>query len=116
MSYLGTASLQNSTAVSGVIESGVYSAAAAHDSDAEDSVHNDSKDQPELTVQQSVVDALPCSCYECPVKFETIRELTAHLMMHAMLKPFSCGRCLQPFAEADETKQHFNNSCSLLSS
>ena len=56
------------------------------------------------------------SCRECPVMFESIRDLTAHLMMHAMLKPFSCGHCLQPFSEADETKQHFYNTCSLLHS
>ena len=81
-------------------------------SDTDDSVH--SEDQPEQTVQQSDVDAMSCSCYECPVKFESIRELTAHLMMHAMLKPFSCGRCLQPFADADETKQHFYKTCNML--
>ncbi len=103
ISYLETASLQISTAITGVV-----------DLDAEDSVH--SEDQPELKVQQSDVDALPSSCYECSVKFESMRELTAHLMMHAVLKPFSCGRCLQPFAEADETKQHFHYSCSLLAS
>ena len=57
MLYLGAASLQNSTAVIGVVERGVYSAATAHESDAEDSVH--SEDQPELTVQQSDVDAMP---------------------------------------------------------
>ena len=67
------------------------------------------------------VDSLSCSkcddqfdgailyhCYECPVKFESIRDLTAHMMMHAMLKPFCCGRCLQSFAGAEETVQHFN--------
>ena len=64
--------------------------------------------------QQLVSEDLPIVCYECPVKFDSIRELTAHMMMHAVLKPFSCGRCLQPFAEADKTKQHFYNSCRLL--
>mgnify|MGYP003417182969 CR=1 FL=1 len=112
VSYIGTVCLQNSTAVTGVVEIGVYSAAAAHDSDAKDSVH--SEDQPELTVQQFDVDAMPCSCYECSVKFESTRELTTHLMMHAILKPFCCGRCLQPFAEADETMQHFNKACWML--
>ena len=112
MSYLGTACLQNSAAVTDVKESCICSLAAAHSLDAEDSVH--SEDQSKLNVQQSDVDDLPCSCYECLVKFESIRELTAHLMMHAMLKPFSCGRCLQPFAEADETKQHFLYSCSCI--
>ena len=113
MSYLGTAVLSNSAAVTGVIESGVYSAAAAHDADVKNSVL--SEDQPELTVEQSDV-AMPYSCYECSVKFESFRELTAHLMMHAILTPFCCGHCRQPFADADETIQHFHYSCSQLAS
>ena len=53
-------------------------------------------------------------CNECPEQFVYLRDLTAHLMMHAMLKPFGCGRCLQPFAEADETIQHFYDNCPMI--